>query len=334
VVDNMVYWSRFNASQAARYAQNSTAGPKQLTLVVLTVNRYIPYLSVFLGALIRGHTTNDLAQLDLHVVNVERRQGKVKYSLFDDFRKKLASFVSFHDWTDQYEESATLTDSNKQYYANQRKDYIRALKLCQSKGTSYCLVFEDDAVPCAGFLKKFQRYVDLTEYRVFANPDDEDAKAEVVSRDQVGVMKLFNSWNDGHTSEGLSRRYAVEDYPRDQALDAYEAKAVGRRMEEIQHRISPSRRSYGLVGDAYHASVVQKLIDFLELHAKVYPVDSLINKRFIEESKLKRLVVNPSMINHIGHMSEHMNDFEINAQRIATDVRFQLDDQSYWKYMS
>ena len=324
VVDSLVYWDRFDETEAARYStarDESTAA--QITLVVMTVNRNIPYLSVFLGTLIRGHTPNDFAKFDLHVVNIERRLGKQNYTLFDDFKEKLGSFVTFHEWTDLYEGSAGVADSTKHYYADQRFDYIRSLKLCQSNNSTYCLIFEDDALPCVGFLDKFRRYVDVEEYQV-------DSRA--VSRDKVGVMKLYNAWNDPIYRTSLFQDYGVKQYPKERALDMFETKAAGQTMEEVQHSITKSRRSYGVVAEAYHSSVMPKLLEYLEeAGTGTFPVDSLINKQFIEDTGLERLVVDPAMVNHIGYMSEHVNDAQINTKRISTDVRFQLDDGSYWK---
>ena len=103
-------------------------------------------------------------------------------------------------------------------------------------------------------------------------------------------------------------------------------------VEEVQHRVCLSRRNYGIVGDAYHAAIVPKLLNYLEAAGTgTYPVDSLINNKFIEDTGLEHLVVDPSMVNHIGYMSEHAMDAQINTRRIFTDVRFQLDDGSYWK---
>uniref|UniRef100_A0A7S0B1R8 Uncharacterized protein n=1 Tax=Minutocellus polymorphus TaxID=265543 RepID=A0A7S0B1R8_9STRA len=79
--------------------------------------------------------------------------------------------------------------------------------------------------------------------------------------------------------------------------------------------------------------MIPKLIDYLEANDKggMYPVDAQINSKFISTLKLERLVVSPSMVNHIGYISEHANDAHLNTRRISTDVRFQLDDHSYWK---
>ena len=344
VVDSLVYWDQFNEDEEARYRKaNDESSTAQITLIVMTVNRYIPYLSVFLGTLIRGHTPRDFANFDLHVVNIERRLGKQNYTLFDDFKEKLGSFVSFHNWTDLYHDSAGVSDSTKHYYADQRQDYIRSLKLCQSNNSTYCLIFEDDALPCVGFLNKFRRYVDLEKYQVDTKTasrsfyaDTEESKANATKatrRGQVAVTKLFTSWNDPLHGTSLFQKYGAKDYPRDRALDLFEASVAGQEeVEEVQHRICLSGRNYGIVGDAYHAAIVPKLLDYLEAAGTgTYPVDSLINKKFVEDTGLERLVVDPAMVNHIGYMSEHVNDAQINTKRIFTDVRFQLDDGSYWK---
>jgi len=325
VVDSMVYWSRFDEEQAARYssAKDRTTGAP-ISLVILAVNRYLPYLSILLGTLLRGHTPIDLAEFDLHVVNVDRRMWKSEhFSLLDDFRDKLGSFVTFHEWTSQYNATAGIEDPTEHYYADTRFDHIRALKLCQANGSEYCIVLEDDALPCVGFLHKFRQYVDVEEYQV---------GSKIISRDNVAVMKLYNAWNDPIFRTSLFQQKGIEQYPVDRALDIYEAKARGQEVGVIEHRISMSMRKYGIIAEAYHSSVVPRLLAYLEeAGTGTFPVDGLINKFFIEDSGLERLTVDPSMVNHIGYMSEHFNDAQINTKRISTDVRFQLDDQSYWK---
>ena len=146
--------------------------------------------------------------------------------------------------------------------------------------------------------------------------------------------KLFHNWNDGHTKWGLSKKYSEKEYPTDRVLDIYEARAEGKEVEESKHRVFFSRAGYGAVADAFHSNVVPKLIDFLETHdtGGSYPVDAQINHKFIAAFNFDRLVLAPSIVNHIGYMSEHANDVHINTRRISTDVRFQLDDQSYWKH--
>ena len=139
--------------------------------------------------------------------------GKESYHLFDELKRKI-TFATFHDWTAPYLQYENITDPKVRFFAHQRVDYIRALRLCQSKGTEYCLVFEDDALPCVGLLKKFVTYVGSNEYRVFgsrpnfidpdklrpgqqnifkvvANPKpigQKEEDAETVHREKVGVM--------------------------------------------------------------------------------------------------------------------------------------------------
>ena len=145
--------------------------------------------------------------------------------------------------------------------------------------------------------------------------------------------KLFYNWNDGHTKWGLSKKYSKNDYPTDRVLDMFEAKREGENVEETKHRVFFSRAGYGAVADAFHMTVVPKLIDFLERHDTdgSYPVDAQINHKFIAAFNFDRLVLSPSIVNHIGYMSEHANDAHLNTRRISTDVRFQLDDKNYWK---
>lgn len=146
--------------------------------------------------------------------------------------------------------------------------------------------------------------------------------------------KLFYNWNDGHTKWGLSKKYSKNDYPTDRVLDMFEAKTEGENVEETKHRVFFSRAGYGAVADAFHVTVVPKLIDFLERRdtGGTYPVDAQINHKFIAAFNFDRLVLSPSIVNHIGYMSEHANDAHLNTRRISTDVRFQLDDQNYWKH--
>ena len=213
LVDSLAHLNKFDESQAAKYIHKDAVDGRRFTFVVLTINRSLPYLAIFLSTLIRGHTTTDFSQLDVHVANIERRPGKGDYHLFDELKRKIP-FATFHDWRAPYQKYENITDPKVAFFANQRVDYIRALRLCQSNHKEYCLVFEDDALPCVGLLKKFISYVGDDEYRVFgsrpnfidpdklrpgqqnifkvvANPkpiDQKEEDAETVHREKVGVM--------------------------------------------------------------------------------------------------------------------------------------------------
>ena len=213
LVDSLAHLNQFDESQAAKYIHKDAVDGRRFTFVVLTINRSLPYLAIFLSTLIRGHTIKDFSQLDVHVANIERRPGRGDYHLFDELKRKIP-FATFHDWRAPYQKYENITDPKVTFFAHQRVYYIRALRLCQGKSTEYCLVFEDDALPCVGLLKKFISYVGGDEYRVFgsrpnfidpdklrpgqqnifkvvANPkpiDQKEEDAETVHREKVGVM--------------------------------------------------------------------------------------------------------------------------------------------------
>mmetsp|Transcript_26579 Transcript_26579/g.57671 ORF Transcript_26579/g.57671 Transcript_26579/m.57671 type:complete len:515 (+) Transcript_26579:112-1656(+) len=281
IVDSLSYLHGFAKSDVERYAsasaamnanQNQTESSQaSVTIIIFTVDRSVPYLTVGLSVLIRGHDPRTFANsLDVHVINVERRlslsdesrKNNRRYVLFDELREKLSAFITFHDWSDPYPEHSHLVDKKQRFLAGQKRDFIRALEgLCKEReNTKWCIMLEDDAVPVVDFATKFNKYVGNPEIYINANGPDGLGK--------VAVVKLFVPFNDGHNKQNGGRDLVGEDYARerydiDRGVDVLEAEARGMHNNPIRYKIQSSSVSYGAVAEAYPRHIFDELSLYL-----------------------------------------------------------------------
>lgn len=115
LVDSLAHLNQFDESQATKYIHKEAVDGRRFTFVVLTINRSLPYLAIFLSTLIRGHTFKDFLQLDVHVANIERRPGRGDYHLFDELKRKIP-FATFHDWRAPYQKYENITDPKVNFF--------------------------------------------------------------------------------------------------------------------------------------------------------------------------------------------------------------------------
>lgn len=328
LVDSWSHLDNFGRKQVARYIKHAkqrkmeSRERRRLTVVILTINRTLPYIMVLLSVLIRGHTPKDfINELDVHVANIERRKGRESYHWFDILRHKLP-FITFHIWTETHGEYDTITDETEWYLAHQRLDYIRALKVCQEKESPWCIVMEDDAVPCVGFVHKFRKFVDREEFRVHGI-------RPVSPRKMLGGGQVIDFSAASNNQRGGPILVPVLKVSN---IKLYEwggeviAQPVG--GNEVQHEPHFSNQAYGLVAEAFPQHSVDQIIAHLEVNDArgKHPVDLEINGQFKKANGLDRIVMVPSLVDHIGFISEHKKEQHINEKRIhvTSSANFRL----------
>lgn len=293
---------------------------RRLTVVVLTINRTLPYILILLSVLIRGHTPKDfIYELDVHVANIERREGRESYHWFEVLRQKLP-FVTFHRWTEIHSAYDTIPDQTEWYLAHQRLDFIRALKVCQEKESPWCVVMEDDAVPCVGFARKFRKFVDRQEFLVHGLRPVSPRKIRGGGQ-VIDFSASNNMMRGGLVPVPLEKISNIKLY---EGGGEVIAAPVG--GNEIQHEPHFSNQAYGLVAEAFPEHAVDKIIAHLEANDKrgKHPIDLEINGDFKKANGLDRIVMVPSLVDHIGFISEHKKEQQINEQRITSSANFRL----------
>ena len=347
VVDSLAYIQTFNSAQKYATAQLSLRGSgnlivadslresatdeNKITVVLLTVNRAIPYIAVALASLLRGHSPKEFVQdFNVHVCNLEKRSSRRTYPLWDILKERLP-FLTYHDWTDKYPELKSIRQSTVLYMEEQRRDYVKALKICKEASTKWCIVFEDDVVFPNRFADKFNRLIGRNDKIDFERLGGNGTIA--VDASKVFMVKLFNQHNRegaGAKEGGFSdEKYIRNRYDLERAVDVLEMREKGLDMEEVQYNFRMSLGLYGLVSNAYPSTTLHQMIDFLENsnHQLGMPTDTLLGANFMFKSKKKALEINPSLVNHIGFYSEGENNgASLGLGRLATDVRFQIDD--------
>ena len=336
IVDSVAYMNAFDGNAIPSYEVSSDTAKeggitKPVTMVILTVHRYVPYLAALLTSLLRGHRPDYLRDtIDLHVINIERRECKCGYHLFGEYQSRIP-FASFHDWTADYPEHKGIVDDTKQYLANQRRDYVRALKLCKGQKSKWCVILEDDVVVSANFVPKFMELM---------------SKEESLSmQENVGVISLYYPLNDIYNfnqKELWRTSYATSNA---YALDVNATKYSGVNLSgkhRIDYQLESNDRKYGMAANAYPLGVLDELIGFLQRepsNSTKQNTDVAIMNEFIEATKKKRLKISPSLVGHIGVYSEHRANvkevFVGNRKEskkgsgvffmLSSDVRFHLE---------
>lgn len=355
IVDSLAHINTFSADDAKQYTSigPTASSPKLITMIILTVNRAVPYVAVTLSTLLRGHSPNTFMQyIDLHVINIERRPRRTPYTFFTDLERRLSSFIKFEDWQSGYKETEHIAKMNNPqalYMENQRIDIIRSLKICKERKSQWCLIIEDDAVFPVNFVGKFRTYVDVDKYenatlpggpsQTYDSPPLDpaaDNSTGPVYRGRVAMVKLYVPFNDAMvlTSQADNVRsggnikasdYSMDSYRMNAALDLYEAKDM--QKIKVEYKIRASWTMYGGVANAFLYDKIDMLTAFLSTKKRMqaYPTDALLNYDLTVETKLSLLETHPSMVGHIGYYREHL-DAGRGIGEISTDIRFQLDD--------
>ena len=334
VVDSLAYLTSFNSAQEYTElikSQPENQSSKKITIVILTVNRAVPYIAVTLASLIRGHSKEAFAEkLNVHVCNLEKRPDRIKtYYLFQTLRERFGGFVGFHSWNEKYHELSSIKSRGILYMEEQRRDYIKALTMCKDAGSKWCVILEDDTVFPVRFSEKFHRYVNADELRCERAGGHNGTS--VVDFNNVMMVKLyapFNAYKSGKSLSSKEYGRAGEGYDKDRAIDVVEAKENGESVKEVKYSLKLSAAGYGIVSNAYPAHILDPMIDYL-MNTKFQqgqPTDTAINFSFLLYSRKIILETNPSLVNHVGHYSENQNGGASVGKALSTDVRFQIDD--------
>ena len=310
----------------------SVPSPEPLTVVFLTVNRAVPYIAVALASLIRGHTPETFVErLSVHVCNLEKRKDRIQtFHLFDTLKERFP-FITFHSWNEKYPELKSVRGYNV-FMEEQRRDYVKALKICKEAAGPWCQIYEDDTLFPARFAQKFDKIISAKDVLESAGLGGSRKTIEIpISK--LLMVKLYNPYNDPLSKERniYSEMYGQEAYNSDRAITAMEARDEGKAPEETKYSFQISLSGYGIVSNAYPLSSVEPLIQYLETNKFQvgHPTDTSINFSFPMKSKKKVMEVTPSLVNHIGFYSENQDYKGQGAtlsKSISTDVRFNIDD--------
>ena len=365
LVDSLAFVNTFDGYSIGQQSPTSTSQQtKPITMVVLTVNRQIPYLAVLVTTLLRGHDTAKLLESTrLHFVNIERRPCKCHYSLFEDLDARLP-FATFHHWTDIDESvtdrHSTLTNSTDhpndkaRYYRQYKADYIRAMQLCKSDGSGFCLILEEDVALTAQLIPKF---IELTC----------QLKGEF-DRSNLGVLSLYYPENEILNKNGKSLIYGGGDpdqYERDitaaefmvdvprsrddggskiqvqmsDNMGLFQAKSTP--TKRIKYRLEENDRGYGAVALAFPNERLEEIMQYVtdkmisgDDDEEEVPLDVTIMNLFHEERNYTKLKVTPSLVQHIGFYSEHRGGDDWAQEDpswrlfklMSRDVRFHLSE--------
>ena len=311
---------------------SSVSSSEPLTLVFLTVNRAVPYIAVALASLIRGHAPETFVErLNVHVCNLEKRSDRIHtFHQFDTLKERFP-FITFHSWNEKYPELKSVRGYDV-FMEEQRRDYVKALKICKEAAGPWCQIYEDDTLFPTRFAQKFDKIAGSKDVLESAGLGG-SGKTIQIQKSKLLMIKLYNPYNDPLSKERnlYSEMYEQEAYDSDRAITAVEARDKGRSPDETKYSFQISLSGYGIVSNAYPLTSVEPLIEYLEteMFQLGHPTDTSINFSFPMRSKKKVLEITPSLVNHIAFYSENQ-DYKgqgaVLSKSISTDVRFNIDD--------
>ena len=320
IVHSTAFLSSFDGSRMAEFMPKNQdiddKAKKPITIVILTVNRHVNYLSVVLTTLLQGHRPSYLRDnVDIHVANIEMRPCRCAYSLFSELKARLP-FVTFHDWSVQYSPFDNITDADvpTAFMIRQRRAFINSLEICMDAESDWCFIWEDDVALTANLIPKFFNI--LGEM----NPDD---------KQDLAIISFYYPLNEMWMRKNNAQLYKPEyveseRYRADSSASQYIDSETGR----IKYELNPNDVPHGTVANAYPSTVLVDLIDYLEDRKNsTYATDRWVMNHFPEDTNRRKWRVEPSMAKHIGHYSESRKGSQSGAfYWLSTDVRFQLYD--------
>ena len=336
IIDSLAYLMSFNSArdylELMKKQTKNTSSQQMITIIILTVNRAVPYIAATLASLVRGHSKEEFVnKLNVHVCNLEKRPDRMNtYNLFQTLQQRF-TFINFHNWNEKYTELSSIRSRDVLYMEEQRRDYIKTLSMCKDAGSKWCVVLEDDTVFPVRFADKFNRYVNSDELE-FARAGGGNGTVKLKAQADLMMVKLYSPFNNQFDKSGKSlstSEYGRDGYDIDRAIDVVEARKNCESVKEVKYSLKLSTSGYGIVSNAYPAHILAPMIDHLtKTKFQIgQPTDTAIN--FLYYLKTKKIILEtvPSMINHIGHYSENANGgASIGEGRLSTDVRFQIDD--------
>ena len=314
VVDSVAYLAGFEDGNNKSYTIATNAEPKPITLIVLTVNRSVPYLAVLVASLLRGNEPQTLAKnINWHIINVERRACKCHFQLFDDLEARLP-FITFHDWSRKYS-FTELSDfgfgwhnnSKAQFFGGQQIDYFRALNLCLEMGSAWCSIMEDDVILTHDYVGKFLRLV-----------------SEIKEDENILTVSSYNSFNDRFSKKRkiTSNAYAEsQQYEEDRTAQKY----IDPSTSKIRYQLDDLTRTFGISANSYPRKVIGNVLQYIKEKCKGLVTDLCIMREMNSDKPgYAKKAASPSLANHIGHYSEHRLGYDPTFEWMSSDARFQI----------
>ena len=221
--------------------------------------------------------------------------------------------------------------TTKSSYDKQRVDYIFALEWCLQREAKYAIVLEDDALPSGNFIEHLRFILDYRlnkhnkqwavlqlfypeKYQGWAN--DLNIIVELVAFSALGglILTVISSCGRIRELKNLFKfrflapicfRFVVSAL-----FTTYLLLSVGRphfiAIRKVSMHLSSVTRAPGCCCPAnlYPRAHLEELVQYLhEIHCdRSLPIDLAIDK-FVEDRGLKKLLVVPNMVKHIGFVS-------------------------------
>ena len=314
VVDSLAYLATFEDGNNKSYAIATNTESKPITLIVLTVNRSVPYLAVLVASLLRGNEPQTLAHnVNWHIINVERRVCKCHFQLFDDLEARLP-FITFHDWSRKYSYTE-LSDfgfgrhnnSKAQFLGGQQIDYYRALKLCLKMGSAWCSIMEDDVILTHGYVEKFLQLV-----------------SKIKEDENILTVSSYNPYNDGFSK---TRKISSNAYVESQQYeeDRTARKYIDPSTSKTRYQLDDLTRTFGISANSYPRKMIGNVLQYVIEKCKGLETDLCIMREMNNDKPgYAKKAASPSLANHIGHYSEHRLGYDPTFEWMSSDVRFQV----------
>uniref|UniRef100_A0A7S4AU22 Uncharacterized protein n=2 Tax=Pseudo-nitzschia australis TaxID=44445 RepID=A0A7S4AU22_9STRA len=307
IVESVAYFGSMTANDIAemnavgRMHTNAT----DLCITIFSSNRAMPYLDALLMTLLKGQKLERLLSFaQLNILNTEHRPERMEYQRMKDLaRFEFMNIYNASEWRP--------LPADTSYPVHFRRDTINALDICIESKLPYCLVLEDDAVTNVGFIDNLERFV----IQRLKNNEIEAAFVQLFSAHS-------HPWTDTHVD---NKNYVDSGlYEAERSKTNRERRSKGEGPYTPHFEINKMIHLFGTVGNLYPLDIARRLRTFLDLYGtEPWPLaaDYLMSKGFLEIVGRDKVIVEPSLVNHIGFYSEREKEIKMSH----TDVRFLFD---------
>mmetsp|Transcript_3280 Transcript_3280/g.6661 ORF Transcript_3280/g.6661 Transcript_3280/m.6661 type:complete len:389 (+) Transcript_3280:137-1303(+) len=305
IVESIASFGSLNAGDIAQMNEiGERFSASVVCITIFTSNRKLHYVDTLLMMLFKGQELERLLSFaQLNLLNTEHRPEKAEFP----HMKNLARF-EFLNIYNASEMHPLGPDTG--FDVHRRRDTINALDICIESKLPYCLLLEDDAVATYSFIDNLVEFV-------------------IAPLEKNDIKPAFLTLYSYHSHPSSKNRIDANDYIESGQYESERSKmdrerrSLGLPLYNPNFAVVETAIDFGTVANLYPLDSVKKLRDYLEsfgLDDKVNPTDVLIGN-FVDMVGIPKLMIQPSMVNHIGFYSERRDD----VYYMHTDVRFVVD---------
>jgi hypothetical protein len=298
-----------------------------LTLLVLSTPRVVPYAGVLMSSLLNSNDPDELASTNVRILNTARPSSAHKD--LEMFRLHQEGFKII----DMYQ---STNSSYKEWHRRETHDYIAALQLCKQFNTSWCVVLEEDCFLTEHFLSKFWALVSDVDQAAYVKlfvadrwkgyESDLSHAVEILLIGAVGLVifllvatipSIRNKRLRRRRESPLSLAQASRLYIIFAAWLYLNARFVSRQalrgillQTRRRHRLQPCTMDASTVGMAFPRTSLEPALEYLQRPnspSHKLPIDLELARWTHQSTHQQSFMAVPSLVQHVGAYTSKKN---------------------------